>query len=208
MPVRNDDAAMPAKAGQAHQPGEYRTCAGGDGEVDAVRGGEVGDLFGISLVQVQPHLGELVAESLEYRRQHVARLRMRGGDGQGAFVFLAQLGGQGLDAACLPHDLRGALDDLRAGVGGPHQRPALALEQLETEFVLELFELFADAGLGGVQHARRLCDVEIVLGYGHEVAQLYEFHRGLVGWWAIGGCESEIVEGVNPFISLTSPRPG
>ena len=171
---------MPAIAGQAHQAGEHRARARGDGEIDAVGGREIGDLFGISLVQVQAHLRVLVAEALEHLRQHVTRLGVRGGDGQRTRLVLAQLRGQRLDAARLAHDLRGAVDDLGAGVGGPHQRAALAFEQLEAELVLELLELLADAGLRRVQHARRLGDVEVVLGDRDEVAQLYEFHRGVV----------------------------
>ena len=187
-------AAMPAKAGQAHQAGEHRARARGDGEIDAIRGREIGDLFGISLVQVQTHLRVLVAESLEHLRQHVTRLGVRGRDRQRARFVLAQLGGERLDAARLAHDLRGAVDDLVAGVGRAHQRAALAFEQLEAELVLELLQLLADAGLRRVQHARGLRDVEIVFGDGHEVAQLDEFHRDRE-WWAIGGGEGEIVEG-------------
>ena len=204
MAVRHDDGAMPAIAGQAHEAGEHRARAGGDGEIDAIGGREIRDLFGISLVQVQPHLRIFVAEALEHRRQHVTRLRVRGGDRQRAGVVLAQLRGQRLDAARLAHDLRGAVDHLGAGVGRPHQRAALAFEQLEAELVLELLELLADAGLRGVQHARRLGDVEVVLGDRDEVAELDQFHR-VLDWWAIGGGEGEIVEGGLFLNSLTAP---
>ena len=87
---------------------------------------------------------------------------------------------------------------------GPHQRAALAFEQLEAQLVLELLELLAHAGLRGVQHARGLGDVEIVLGDCDEVAQLYEFHR-IVSWWAIEGGEGEIGEGATSS-SRSRPR--
>ncbi len=67
---------------------------------------------------------------------------------------------------------------------GPHQRAALAFEQLEAELVLELLELLAHAGLRRVQHARGLGDVEVVFRDRDQVAQLDEFH---LEWWAIGG---------------------
>ena len=163
--------------------------------------GEIGDLFGISLVQVQTHLRIFVAEALEDLRQDVARLGVRGRDRQRTRFILAQFRGERLDAARLAHDLRGAVDHLVARVSRPHQRAALAFEQLEAELVLEQFELLAHAGLRRVQHARRLGDVEIVFRDRDQVAQLNEFHRE---WWAIEGSEGEIGEG-DPFHLTHAP---
>jgi hypothetical protein len=134
---------------------------------------ELCDLLGIPLVQVQPHLWVFVAEALEHLRQHVAGLGVRGGDGQRAGFVLAQLGGQRLDAARLTHDLRGAFDDFAARISRSHQRAALAFEQREAKFVFELLQLLAHSGLRRVQYARRLRDVEVVLGDSDEVPQLY-----------------------------------
>ena len=69
---------------------------------------------------------------------------------------------------------------LPAFVGRTSARP-LRSNSWKPELVLELLQLLADPGLRGVQYARRLRDVEIVLGHRHEITQLYEFHRGLVG---------------------------
>jgi hypothetical protein len=89
----------------------------------------------------------LVAEFLEDRRQHVTRLRVRGRDGERARIVLAQLGRELLDAAGLAHDLRGAVDDLGAGVGGSQQRATLAFEEPQAEFVLELLGWWAIDGV-------------------------------------------------------------
>jgi hypothetical protein len=101
--------------------------------------------------------------------------------------------------------VRGAVDHLRAGLGGAQQRTALALEQPETELVLELLELFAHAGLRGVQRAGGLRDVEIVFGDRDEISQLDEFHRG-GNWWAIGRSECEIRRGGTTFQRTHFPR--
>jgi hypothetical protein len=176
MTVRHDDAPMPAIAGQPHQVREDRARAGGDGDVDAIGGRELGDLFRVALVQVQADLGVAVAEFPQHLRQHVTCLRVRGGDGEVSRVVLAQVGRQHLDVARLAHDLRGAVDDLGSRVRGTQQGASLAFEDLEAELVLELLELLADARLRGVQDARGLRDVQVVLGYSHEVAQLRELH--------------------------------
>ena len=71
---------------------------------------------------------------------------MRGGDRQRAAVGLAQLRGGAADVLHFTQNARGARNDLLAGVRGPGQRAALALEQLEAELLFQQLELPADPG--------------------------------------------------------------
>ena len=127
-------------------------------------------------MQMQAHLRVLQPKRANHLRQHVTRLRVRGGDGQRAAVRLAQLRGSAADVVHLAQDAAGARDDLLAGGGGAGQRATLALEELESELLLEQLELPADAGLRGVQLPCRGRDVEPVLVDRNEIAQLLKLH--------------------------------
>src|SRR6185295_19089527 len=88
------------------------------------------------------------------------------------------------------------------------QRAALPFEQLEAELVLEQLQLLADTRLRGVQHARGLGNVEIVLGNRHEISQLDEFHRAFAGLVAIEGVNCKGYEGEHLCKRPTPSRPG
>jgi hypothetical protein len=80
------------------------------------------------------------------------------------------------DVLHFTQDAAGARDDLLARGRGAREGPALALEQLEAELLLQQLELAAHSGLGGMQLAGGRRDVEAVLVHGDEIAQLLELH--------------------------------
>ena len=150
--------------------------SGGNGEVDAVARDHFRDLLRGALMQVQAHLRILEAKRANHLGQHVARLGMRGRDGQRPAVGLAQLRRRTADVLHFAQDAAGARNDFLARGRGAGQRAPFALEQLKTELLLQQLELPADAGLRGMQLPRGGRDVESVFVYRHEVAQLLEFH--------------------------------
>ena len=111
-------------------------------------------------------------------RQHETRLRVRGGQDQSAAVLAALVGGVGADVAGFVEDAARVHQHALAGGGDRFQAAALAREQLEAEFVLELLELLGQAGLGGVHALGGQGDVEAGIGDGDEVAELGEGHVG------------------------------
>lgn len=101
-------------------------------------------------MQMQADLGIFLAERPDHLRQHVACLGMSGRDGQGAAVGLAQLRRGAAYVLHLTQNARGSRNDLITRRGGARQSAALALEQLESEFLFQHLELAAHARLGGV----------------------------------------------------------
>ncbi len=91
--------------------------------------------------------------------------------------FVAQLGGEILDALRLLQDAQSALDHLLARRRDAREIASLAHEDLEAELVLEQLDLLADARLRGVQLLRRRRDVQPALGDGGEIAKLVQLHR-------------------------------
>ncbi len=122
----------------------------GYGEIDTIACDHFGNLLRCALVQMQAYLRILEPKGADHRRQHVARLGMRGCDRQSAAVGLAQLRGGAANILHFAQDTAGARNYFLARIGGPGQRTALALEQLKPEFLLQKLELPADAGLRGV----------------------------------------------------------
>ncbi len=138
---------MPAIARQQYQIAEQLLRAGVDGEVDAIALGHVGDLLGRALVQVQFDLRITLAEASNHLRQHVARLRVRGRDGEHAGVLGAELVGDALEVADFPQRPPRCRNDDFTRRRERRQALALAYEYAQAELVLELPHLLADAGL-------------------------------------------------------------
>jgi hypothetical protein len=170
MSFGHDDGAMPAVHRQPHQMRKQLLGPRRNREVDPVAGDHLGNLLRGALVQMQPHLGILRAKFANHRRQHVTRLGVRGRDGQRAPIGFAQLRGGAADILHLAQDAAGTRNDLLSRRRGAGERPALALEQLESELLLQQLELPAHPRLRGVQLPRGGRDVEAVLMHGHEIA--------------------------------------
>ena len=93
-------------------------------------------------------------------------------------MLAAFVGGVTADVGDFGQHLARVLDHPHAGRGDALQAAALATEQLEAEFVLQLLELLGQARLGGMHALGRLGDVQAGIGDGDEVAQLGQGHGG------------------------------
>ena len=74
-------------------------------------------------------------------RQHIARLRVRGRDGELPLLAVAELLAEPLDVRGVDQDALDDLDQLLAGVGQAEQPLAAAHEQLDAELVLEILDV-------------------------------------------------------------------
>ena len=182
MPARHEHAAIPLVARQRDELGERRQRFGRDADVGVAVRGVLGDLDGIALVQLDLHARKARGEIAHDRRQHVARLRVRGRDGERALVLVPELGSHAADVLDLPQ---------RAARGGDHRfagrrdrRDALAgaNEDADAELVLELAHLLAHARLRREQRCGGVRHVEAVVGDRAEIAQLLKVQgNGTVG---------------------------
>jgi len=179
MVLRHDDLPMPRIDRQQHEVRELVLAAGVDGEIDAIERRHLGDLVGGALVQVQLHVGIFLAEIAYYARQHVARLRVRRGDGERPDILAAIFVGHALHVGDLAQRPPGGRDHDLARRRQRGQPLALAHEHPQPEFVLELANLLADAGLRGEQRQRGLGDIETMVDHGAQVFELLEIHRAL-----------------------------
>ena len=158
--LRNEDLPVPAVARHEQQVGEQ------------VRSHHVRYLLGGTLVQVQADARVALAEFLDDVGQDITRLRVRRRDGQRPFFLVKVIGGQAADILHFLHDEPRPLYHLLTGSGNVAEALALARKQLQTQFLLEELQLFADAGLGRVQAFRGRSDVQPVVGDRQQVFEL------------------------------------
>ncbi len=109
-------------------------------------------------------------------RQHIARLRVRGGDDELALLAIGELLAEPLDVGGVDQNALDDLDQLLAGVGQAEQALAAAHEQLDAELVLEVLDVLADARLRGEQRVGHLGQVEVPPHRLAHDAQLLEVH--------------------------------
>ena len=154
VPLGHQHDAIPFVAGQRHQFGIIGQCLGGDADVDVALGRLLGDLQRVALVQDDLDLRIARGEFAQHLRQHVAGLRVRGGDGQRAGVLAAEFVGDALQVGEFAQRAARGRDHDYAGRRERGQALALAHEYRQAEFVLELPDLLADAGLRGEKGLR------------------------------------------------------
>ena len=170
--LRNEDLPVPAVARHEQQVGEQVPRPGRDSEIDFVRSHHVRYLLGGTLVQVKADARVALAEFLDDVGQDITRLRVRRRDGQRPFFLVKVIGGQAPDILHFLHDEPRPLYHLLTGSGNVAEALALARKQLQTQFLLEELQLFADAGLGRVQAFRGRSDVQTVVGDRQQVFEL------------------------------------
>ena len=130
-------------------------------------------------MQFELHVRIAPDESLDGRRQHIARLGVGGGDRQPAMRLAAELL---TDLAQVVHVVQHALGDLHhlaARLGDVGQALAVADEDVDAEFGLELADLFGNTRLRSEQGIGGFGDVETVAHDFVDVTQLLEIHAGL-----------------------------
>ena len=102
---------------------------------------------------------------------------MRGGDGQRTPRFVAVLVRDVANARHFPKNLADLVEDDLPGRRDTRQALAVAREDVDTEFLFEQSDLFADSWLRGEKLRCGRRDVQIVVGDLPDVAKLLEFHR-------------------------------
>ena len=177
MVLEDDDLAVPAIHRQQHQARKQPFRAGGDRKLHPIGGHHLADLLRGALVQVQLDLRVALAKRMHHRRQHVARLGVRGRDRQRAAIVLVQVGGDRLEAVDLGQRAIGVLEHLGPLRGHARERPPLAHEQVEAELALERLERAADRRLRGAERRGRLGDRQAMARDRDGVLQLMKIHR-------------------------------
>ena len=128
-------------------------------------------------MQQQAHPRILFREALEYWRQDVAGLGVRGRDGERTHVLGFEFGADALQIVELLQRAAGRGHDDFSACGQRGEPLALADEDWHAELVLELPDLFADPRLRGEQRIGGDRDVQAVIDDGAQIADLLEIHR-------------------------------
>ena len=128
---------VPFVAGQRDQFVIQRQAFGGDADVGLAAQHLFGDLRRAALVQAQLHAGIALDELLDRRRQGVARLRVRGGDGQAAAVLRVEFLGDLLEVAGIVQHALGDRQHGLARLGDRDDALAVAHEDLDTQFLFQ-----------------------------------------------------------------------
>ncbi len=179
MLARHHNAAVPAVAWHHHQITEQLHGFGGDGKIHRAIGGHFGDLHGCSLMHVQGHIGILLNEGLNDRRQGIARLGVSSGNGQTALALVAELLRHLLDAVDLAQNLTGGFQNRLTGGGNAGQVFAAAGEDLHTQLVFQQAYLLADTRLRGVQALGGRGHIQVVVRHFPDITQLLQLHNVL-----------------------------
>jgi hypothetical protein len=129
-------------------------------------------------MQGQPDPGMAIDEALDDGRQGVTRLRMRRCDDQAAGVATGVLLADAPDVLRVAQHAFGNRDHRPPRLGDRQQALAAALENDDSEFVLEQLDLLGNPGLRGMQRFRRLGNVEATARDFDEIAELLELHGG------------------------------
>jgi len=130
----------------------------------------------LALVQHHAHFWKLSGESGQDFRQHVARLRVRRGDGKRPRVLATELIGDALHVGNLAERPSRRCDDDFTRRRKRCQTFALANEDAQTELVLELPNLLADAGLRRIQRDRSVGNVQPVVDDRAQIFELLQVH--------------------------------
>ena len=136
-----------------------------------------GNLSRAALVQHKMDLGKVLGEARHHMRQHVARLRVRGGDSELPLVAIAELLAEPLDIGRIDEYALDHLDQLLAWVGQSEQPLAAPHEQLDAQLVFQILDVLADTRLRREQHVGDLGQVEIAPDGLANDAQLLKVHR-------------------------------
>src|SRR5882724_3278633 len=153
--------------------------AGCNGEIDAIQLRHLRKMLGRTLMQMELHVRILFAELPDYRRQDISRLRVGRTDGKRTLTFVLELVGHASDVLSLaqqPQRIHDHALPCRRYFG---ERPAIAHEDIHAQLFLQQFELLADGGLRRMQLCSGRGEVQIVLSYRSQEAQLLKFHEGI-----------------------------
>jgi hypothetical protein len=179
---------MPAIEGEGRQFRDLVQPLGGDTDIRFARNQLLGNLDRAALVQREVHARVVGLEPLDDLRQRVTSLGMGGGDHEVAGLPAGKLVGDAAQVLGIEQNAVDHLGQFLARLGQPEQTLATAHEDLDAEFVLEILDVLADAGLRGVQGGRHFGQVEVLAQRLADDAQLLEVHGGS------SGCPGVILE--------------
>ncbi len=151
MAIWDQNNSVPVVPGNSQQTIEHIVRAGRNRKIDVIPGNHVSNLVRGSLVQIQIDLRILLPELTDDTWKHIARLGIGRCNGQRAFPFPVEICSKAPDLFDLVHDFARSHDNLLPGAGHPIEALTFAAEELQTQFFLQQFQLFADTGLRGVQ---------------------------------------------------------
>src|ERR1019366_6784296 len=166
----------PGVCGQREQSREIVERLGRDGDVGRSGLHHIGQLQWIALLQRQMDSRIAALEYSHHPRQGIARLGMRGGNGESARIPVAEVVRRALQVVDL---LQHALDDAEHHLprfGDRGHALAAAHEDVEAELVLELADLLRHPRLRGMQGVGGLGQVEPAAHRLAYIAQVLEIH--------------------------------
>ncbi|MNR07531.1 hypothetical protein D3C85_1236550 [compost metagenome] len=147
MVGRRDDRVRPLVARQGDQALVARDALGGDADVGLIVQDHVRDLRGVALLDRQPHLGVALGELANHARQRVARLGVRGGDGEVALVLRRVVLAHALQALHLLKDLLHRGQDAAPRLGQAADALAVPRKDIDAQLFLQLDDGLGDARL-------------------------------------------------------------
>src|ERR1039457_414916 len=166
----------PGVCGQREQSREIVERLGRDGDVGRSGLHHIGQLQWIALLQRQMDSRIAALEYSHHPRQGIARLGMRGGNGESARIPVAEVVRRALQVVDL---VQRALDDVEHHLprfGDRGHALAAAHEDVEAEPVLELADLLRHPRLRGMQGVGGFGQVEPAAHRLAHIAQLLEIH--------------------------------
>ena len=127
-------------------------------------------------MQAHLDLGIALAQLGHAQRQHVAGLRMGGGNAQAPAVLRAELLADALEVGHFALDDLDAGQDVLAGLRHMLQALAVARKDIHAQFLLQLDDGLGHPGLRGEQRLGGFREVEIAADRFLDKAELMEVH--------------------------------
>jgi hypothetical protein len=175
---RHDYAVVPFVARQRDEVVIQRQAFGRDRDIGLAVQYLFGDLRWIALVQAEFYFRVTPDELFDHRRQDVARLGVGGGDGQVAAVLRVEFLPDLPEVFRVVQHAPGDVEDGLAGLGDGDDALAVAHENIDAQLLLQLFDLFADVGLRGVQRVGGIGNLQAAPHDLIDITQLLQVHGG------------------------------
>ncbi len=150
MVGRHDNAVVPCVVGEGRQFSGILQCLCGNADVGCAFAQHGHDLVGARLVQHEVDLGKLLLELGYDFRQRVAGLRVCGGHAQLTLILVGELFAELFDVLRIEQDAFDNADEFLPRLGETKQPLTFAHEQFDAKLVLQILDVFGDAGLGRI----------------------------------------------------------
>ena len=133
-------------------------------------------MLGVALVQADADFGPGLAQAGDGLGQHVARLGVGGGDGEGAGVLRGVFLADAFEVVHLAQDDGNAFQHVAARFGDAFEAFAVAGEDVDAQLLLKVDDGLGNAGLRGVQNARGFGEVEVAARGFLDETELVQVH--------------------------------